>query len=104
MAVSTPWPGPFARSSAGRVEAKRSVGPGATLCEVRLETGKTHQIRVHLAEAGHPLETITGPKQRQLTHMAQVYLAAKGMENVPMRSQLAAVPYPDGGTEGPKSR
>jgi 23S rRNA pseudouridine1911/1915/1917 synthase len=27
----------------------------ASLCEVRLETGKTHQIRIHLAEGGHPI-------------------------------------------------
>jgi 23S rRNA pseudouridine1911/1915/1917 synthase len=44
-------------------EAKRAVThlkpiaalSGATLVECRLETGRQHQIRIHLAEAGHPL-------------------------------------------------
>ncbi|WP_367295927.1 RluA family pseudouridine synthase [Levilactobacillus yonginensis] len=29
--------------------------PGATLVKLWLETGRTHQLRVHLANAGHPL-------------------------------------------------
>ncbi len=28
---------------------------GATLVEAMLETGRTHQVRIHLAEAGHPV-------------------------------------------------
>lgn len=44
-------------------EARRSVThvrplaalAGATLVECRLETGRQHQIRIHLSEAGHPV-------------------------------------------------
>ena len=35
--------------------AVERFGEAATLVEVTLHTGRTHQIRVHLSEAGHPL-------------------------------------------------
>jgi 23S rRNA pseudouridine1911/1915/1917 synthase len=34
---------------------RERFGDAATLVEVALHTGRTHQIRVHLSEAGHPL-------------------------------------------------
>ena len=39
--------------------------PGYTLIECRLETGRTHQIRVHMASIGHPLlgDVVYGAKK-----------------------------------------
>lgn len=38
---------------------------GYTYCEFRLETGRTHQIRVHMASKNHPLlgDDVYGPKK-----------------------------------------
>jgi 23S rRNA pseudouridine1911/1915/1917 synthase len=42
-------------------------GDAATLAEVTLHTGRTHQIRVHLSEAGHPLlhDAVYGGTRRE---------------------------------------
>ncbi len=34
---------------------QQALGPGASVLECRLETGRTHQIRVHCAHIGHPV-------------------------------------------------
>jgi 23S rRNA pseudouridine1911/1915/1917 synthase len=55
---------------------------GATLVECKLETGRTHQIRIHLSEDGHPLlgervyirnfKTDTLPAARLMLHAAEL--------------------------------
>lgn len=46
-------------SPGGQEAVTRIVGrealPGGTVVKLQLETGRTHQIRVHLSHAGHPL-------------------------------------------------
>ena len=54
--------------------------PGATLVRLELETGRTHQIRVHLLHAGHP---VLGDRQygrRRLDVIGRQALHASRME------------------------
>ncbi len=46
---------------------RERFGARATLAEVTLHTGRTHQIRVHLSEAGHPIlaDAVYGGTRRE---------------------------------------
>ncbi|WP_318153544.1 RluA family pseudouridine synthase [Paenibacillus vietnamensis] len=48
------------------------AGPKTTIVKVRLETGRTHQIRVHMSHIGHPLvgDALYGGDSRLLPHQA----------------------------------
>ena len=47
--------------------------PGYTYVQCRLETGRTHQIRVHMASLGHPIlgDTVYGRKKPELGQSTQ---------------------------------
>jgi 23S rRNA pseudouridine1911/1915/1917 synthase len=76
----------------------RDGKPIASLLACQLETGRTHQIRVHLAHIGHPLlgDAVYGPhfktKANALGPRAQAALAALGRQA--LHAYLLTVEHP----------
>ncbi|MEF2968010.1 RluA family pseudouridine synthase [Paenibacillus sp. M1] len=62
---------PRGKNAVTRVELVETF-PRASLVRVTLETGRTHQIRVHMSHAGHPLigDALYGGSTRLLSHQA----------------------------------
>ena len=86
---------------------ERSPGTGgdtvASLLECRLETGRTHQIRVHLAAIGHPLlgDSVYGPgfktKASQLPQPAREALAA--LDRQALHAHIFGLEHPGTGEQ-----
>ncbi|WP_374383809.1 RluA family pseudouridine synthase [Dongia sp.] len=78
-----------------------SFGLGAALVECRLETGRTHQIRVHMTHIGHPLigdpvyGRATTARRAQVSDAARE--AAKAFPRQALHAALLGVNHPRSG-------
>jgi 23S rRNA pseudouridine1911/1915/1917 synthase len=70
---------------------------GCTLLRCRLETGRTHQIRVHMQSIGHPLlgDQVYGSRQRNISlHLAQ---CLSGFSRQALHAQKLELAHPQHG-------
>ena len=79
----------------------RDGKPVASLLACRLETGRTHQIRVHLAHSGHPIvgDGVYGPHFKTKAGLlgAQAQAALTGLERQALHAYLLALEHPRSG-------
>lgn len=81
-------------------------GPGLTQVRCRIETGRQHQIRVHMASLGLPLlgDLLYGVPQdvflgiQEQGHDPSTYLHLTGAPRHALHAAFVEVPHPDGST------
>jgi 23S rRNA pseudouridine1911/1915/1917 synthase len=70
--------------------------PGYTLLSCRLETGRTHQIRIHLSEAGHP---VCGDKVYVKKLTGEMYADVSGAPRLALHATELGFEHPVRGEE-----
>jgi 23S rRNA pseudouridine1911/1915/1917 synthase len=70
--------------------------PGFALLEARLQTGRTHQIRVHCAYIGHPVvgDPVYGPRLRDPHISLEVRRAIDSLEGQALHAYRLAFDHP----------
>jgi 23S rRNA pseudouridine1911/1915/1917 synthase len=97
------YPAAAARHGSAPIGMKRGGGGVASLLDCRLKTGRTHQIRVHLAAIGHPLlgDDTYGPgfrtKTALLSETAQT--ALETLSRQALHAYLLVIEHPVSGKE-----
>jgi len=82
-------------------EVVKAFGLGAALVECRLETGRTHQIRVHMSHIGHPLigdpvyGRATQARRAQLSEAARA--AAMAFPRQALHAAILGIHHPRSG-------
>ena len=82
-----------------RYRVERRFGTRASLVECRLESGRTHQIRVHMTHIGHPPvgDRLYGSGHRRKGASKEQVAAARTLGRQALHAHVLAFDHPDDG-------